>query len=104
MSEQIQVAPTAELLAPTPAPPISQPDAGFLGYDQVLLRPMSLVRKLRGVLKYLRVRLRGGPMAVNMEVTYLCNATCDFCDYWKTKRSANWAITTTLTRSGNWTR
>ena len=87
MSEQIQVAPTVESYPPSPAPPVLQPDAGYLGYDRALLRPMSLARKLRGVLKYLRVRLRGGPMAVNMEVTYLCNATCDFCDYWKVKRS-----------------
>ncbi len=87
MSEHIQVAPTAELVAPSPAPPIFQPVTDHLGYDQVLLRPMSVSRKLRGVLKYLWVRLKGGPMAVNMEVTYLCNASCDFCDYWKSKHS-----------------
>ena len=87
MSELIQVDPTAELAPPSPAPPVLQPDAGYLGHDRALLRPMSLGRKLRGVFKYLWVRLRGGPMAVNMEVTYLCNASCDFCDYWKVKRS-----------------
>ena len=87
MSEQIQIAPAPELIPPVPAPPVLQPDAGYLGYDRALLRPLSLGKKLQAVLKYLWVRLKGGPMAVNMEVTYLCNATCDFCDYWKTKRS-----------------
>lgn len=87
MSEQVQIAPAAEPIPPSPAPPVLQPDAGYLGYDRSLLRPMSLGQKLRAVLKYLWVRLKGGPMSVNMEVTYLCNATCDFCDYWKVKRS-----------------
>lgn len=87
MSEQVQIAPAAVPIPSSPAPPVLQPDAGYLGYDRAVLRPMSLGSKLRGVLKYLWVRLKGGPMAVNMEVTYLCNATCDFCDYWKTKRS-----------------
>lgn len=92
MSELIQVDPTAELAPPSPAPPppappVARPVADHLGHDRALLRPMSLGRKLRGVFKYLWVRLRGGPMAVNMEVTYLCNASCDFCDYWKVKRS-----------------
>jgi MoaA/NifB/PqqE/SkfB family radical SAM enzyme len=48
---------------------------------------MSLVQKIRGAIKYAWVRLRGGPLLVNMEVTHLCNAQCDFCDFWKTKRS-----------------
>lgn len=87
MSEQVQISPAAELIPPSPAPPVLQPDAGYLGYDRALLRPMSFGMKLRALLKYLWVRLKGGPMAVNMEVTYLCNATCDFCDYWKSKRS-----------------
>ena len=96
MSEQVQISPVVEPIAPSPAPPgppgppappVLQPDAGYLGYDRTLLRPMSFATKLRALLKYLWVRLKGGPMSVNMEVTYLCNATCDFCDYWKTKRS-----------------
>ena len=70
-----------------PRHPSCSRTAGYLGYDRTLLRPMSFATKLRALLKYLWVRLKGGPMTVNMEVTYLCNATCDFCDYWKTKRS-----------------
>ncbi len=87
MSEQVQISPAVELIPPSPAPPVLQRDAGYLGYDRTFLRPMSVGMKLRALLKYIWVRLKGGPMSVNMEVTYLCNATCDFCDYWKTKRS-----------------
>lgn len=31
------------------------------------------------------VRATGRPKLVNLEVTKLCNAGCDFCDYWETK-------------------
>ena len=87
MSENSPVVSTAELVVPSPKPTISQPTDEHFDYERVMLRPMSLVRKIRGVIKYLWIRLKGGPLAVNMEVTYLCNATCDFCDYWKSKSS-----------------
>ena len=73
--------------APVNAPPITMPSNGHEEYEQMTLRPMSLVQKVRGLLKYGLVRLRGGPMLVNMEVTHFCNAQCDFCDFWKTSRS-----------------
>ena len=69
MSEQIQIAPAPELVPPSTAPPVLQPDSGYLGYDRSLLRPMSFGTKLRALLKYFWVRLKGGPMTVNMEVT-----------------------------------
>ena len=69
------------------APPITVPSWEQVDHEPMTLRPMTLMRKIRGVLKYAWVRLRGGPMLVNMEVTHLCNAQCDFCDFWKTTRS-----------------
>lgn len=63
------------------------PDDWDRSYEQMALRPMSLIQKIRGAIKYARIRLRGGPMLVNMEVTHFCNARCDFCDFWKTERS-----------------
>ncbi len=82
MSEQSSIISRPELGQTSPGSGLS---ADNLGYEKGLLRQMSLTRKLRGLLKYLWVRLKGGPMSVNLEVTLLCNATCDFCDYWKSK-------------------
>lgn len=42
-------------------------------------------RKLLGGAKYFYVRYTGRPKLVNLEVTKLCNAGCDFCDYWQTQ-------------------
>ncbi|MEZ4704742.1 MAG: radical SAM protein [Bdellovibrionota bacterium] len=36
--------------------------------------------------KYYRNKFQGRPVTVNLEITKRCNATCDFCDYWKTKK------------------
>jgi MoaA/NifB/PqqE/SkfB family radical SAM enzyme len=40
--------------------------------------------KMRGIAKYVDVRLHKRPITVSIEVTKRCNARCDFCDYWKT--------------------
>jgi MoaA/NifB/PqqE/SkfB family radical SAM enzyme len=48
---------------------------------KIALTPME---KIRGVAKYLDVRLHRRPLSVSIEVTKRCNARCDFCDYWKT--------------------
>ena len=71
-------------LSPTP---VTIPTNGHHEYDQMSLRPMSLTEKIRGLLKYAWVRIKGGPMLVNMEVTHFCNARCDSCDFWKTEQS-----------------
>ncbi len=34
--------------------------------------------------KYARIRLAKRPVLVHFEVTMRCNASCPFCDYWKT--------------------
>jgi MoaA/NifB/PqqE/SkfB family radical SAM enzyme len=84
---------TSVLEAPSPpvavsgSPTVTIPPVEHLPYEQMPLRPMSLKQKILGALKYARVRLRGGPMLVNLEVTHLCNARCDFCDFWKSKDS-----------------
>ena len=40
---------------------------------------------VNGTLKYLYIRATGRPKLLNLEITKLCNARCDFCDYWQTK-------------------
>lgn len=40
---------------------------------------------LKGAIKYFQTRITGSPKLVNLEITKLCNATCDFCDYWQTR-------------------
>jgi MoaA/NifB/PqqE/SkfB family radical SAM enzyme len=44
---------------------------------------LTPAEKVRGVAKYLDVRLNRRPLSVSIEVTKRCNARCDFCDYWK---------------------
>ncbi len=53
----------------------------------MLTSKMTPMRKFRAVLKYIKVRLQRRPVLVNLEVTKFCNAGCDFCDYWQTKKS-----------------
>ena len=40
---------------------------------------------IAGSAKFLYTRITGRPKLVNLEITKLCNAGCDFCDYWQTK-------------------
>ena len=40
---------------------------------------------LNGTLKYFYIKATGRPKLLNLEITKLCNARCDFCDYWQTK-------------------
>lgn len=46
---------------------------------------ITLNQALNGTVKYLYTKATGRPKLVNLEVTKLCNARCDFCDYWQTK-------------------
>ncbi|MCB0327684.1 MAG: radical SAM protein [Bdellovibrionales bacterium] len=46
----------------------------------------AFTEKAKIGIKYYRNKLQGRPLTVNLEVTKRCNATCDFCDYWKTKQ------------------
>ncbi len=38
-----------------------------------------------GVAKFLYMKATRRPRLVNLEITKLCNAGCDFCDYWQTR-------------------
>ena len=38
-----------------------------------------------GLSKFIKTKVKNSPKLVNLEVTKLCNAKCDFCDYWQTK-------------------
>lgn len=40
---------------------------------------------ISGAAKYFYTRATHRPKLVNLEITKLCNAGCDFCDYWQTK-------------------
>ena len=42
--------------------------------------------KLEAALRFPVLRLVGYPTLVNLEVTRRCNARCDFCRYWTTRR------------------
>jgi MoaA/NifB/PqqE/SkfB family radical SAM enzyme len=46
---------------------------------------LTFRRGISGAIKYLYTRVTGRPKLVNLEITKLCNARCDFCDYWQTK-------------------
>ncbi|MBI2059977.1 MAG: radical SAM protein [Nitrospirae bacterium] len=46
---------------------------------------MQLVKAVKGVAHFATGRLQNRPVHLNLEVTKFCNATCDFCDYWKTE-------------------
>lgn len=46
---------------------------------------LSLKDGAAGIAKYASSRFSGSPVLANLEVTKLCNATCDFCDYWQTR-------------------
>lgn len=46
---------------------------------------MKPVQMARRIAYYAGVRFGQRPVHLNIEVTKHCNATCDFCDYWKTE-------------------
>ncbi len=46
---------------------------------------ISTKQAVTGTLKYFYTRVTGRPKLLNLEITKLCNARCDFCDYWQTK-------------------
>lgn len=46
---------------------------------------LSIEQAVKGSAKYIYTKATGRPKLVNLEITKLCNARCDFCDYWQTK-------------------
>ncbi|MBI2500980.1 MAG: radical SAM protein [Deltaproteobacteria bacterium] len=52
----------------------------------MLSKQLSTARKIDGFYKYLHLKMKGGgPRLINLEVTKLCNAQCDFCPCWEIK-------------------
>ncbi len=51
----------------------------------MLSRQFTATKKLEGIYKFLKVKAVGGPRLINLEVTKLCNASCDFCPCWEIK-------------------
>ena len=51
----------------------------------MLSKRITTAKKVEGIFKYLRVKATGWPRLVNLEVTKLCNAKCDFCPCWTIK-------------------
>ena len=56
---------------------------------------------LNGTLKWIYVKATGRPRLINLEVTKLCNARCDFCDYWKTEHEVRLTDYTPVIRKIN---
>jgi MoaA/NifB/PqqE/SkfB family radical SAM enzyme len=54
-----------------------------------MTRSSKWTRGLRSVARFAYGRLAGYPLLVNLEVTRRCNARCDFCRYWHTRREAS---------------
>jgi len=46
---------------------------------------LTLKESALGLAKFIHNRATKRPKLVNLEVTKLCNAQCDFCDYWQTR-------------------
>jgi len=46
---------------------------------------LSIEQAIKGSAKYVYTQATGRPKLVNLEITKLCNARCDFCDYWQTR-------------------
>lgn len=51
----------------------------------MLSRQFTAAKKLEGMYKFLKIKARGWPRLINLEVTKLCNAQCDFCPCWEIK-------------------
>jgi len=48
-------------------------------------RRLTRMEMFFGGFKFFRYLARGGLLNINLEVTKICNARCNFCDYWKEK-------------------
>lgn len=51
----------------------------------MLSRQLTASKKVEGIYKFLKVKATGWPRLINLEVTKLCNARCDFCPCWEIK-------------------
>ena len=51
----------------------------------MLSRQFTTSKKIEGIYRYLKIKASGWPRLINLEVTKLCNAQCDFCPCWEIK-------------------
>jgi MoaA/NifB/PqqE/SkfB family radical SAM enzyme len=51
----------------------------------MLSKNFTVANKIDGLKKWARVQTQGWPKLINLEVTKLCNAKCDFCPCWTIK-------------------
>jgi len=51
----------------------------------MLSKQFTASKKLEGIYKFLKIKANGWPRLINLEVTKLCNAQCDFCPCWEIK-------------------
>jgi len=51
----------------------------------MLSKNFSTAKKLEGIYRFLKIKATGWPRLINLEVTKLCNAQCDFCPCWEIK-------------------
>src|SRR3989338_6848139 len=54
-------------------------------FQKMLSSQFKTSKKLEGIYKFLKIKTVGGPKLINLEVTKLCNAQCDFCPCWEIK-------------------
>lgn len=51
----------------------------------MLSKNFTASKKIEGIYRFLKVKATGWPRLINLEVTKLCNAQCDFCPCWEIK-------------------
>ncbi len=51
----------------------------------MLSKNFTTSKKIEGLYKFLKIKTTGMPRLINLEVTKLCNAQCDFCPCWEIK-------------------
>jgi len=51
----------------------------------MLSRRLTASKKIEGIYKFAKIKAIGWPRLINLEVTKLCNAQCDFCPCWEIK-------------------
>lgn len=51
----------------------------------MLSKNITTAKKVEGIYRFLKIKAENWPRLINLEVTKLCNAQCDFCPCWEIK-------------------
>ncbi len=51
----------------------------------MLANNIPIQKKIEGIYRFLKIKAKSWPRLINLEVTKLCNAQCDFCPCWEIK-------------------